>query len=79
MALKKLALPLSETRKLLSMLEARCKVEIIIPATMRRALDISGKYGFSWYDSLIVASALGAGCDTIYTEDMHHGQILEGS
>lgn len=78
-ALKKLALPLSETRKLLVTLESLCRVEIIVPATMHRALDITGRYGFSWYDSLIVATALEAGCDTLFTEDLHHGQVIEGS
>jgi predicted nucleic acid-binding protein len=77
-ALKKLALPLSETAKLLAMLEATCRVEIVTPATMQRALDIAGHYGFSWFDSLIVASALEAGCDTLYTEDLQHGQVIEG-
>lgn len=77
-ALKKLAMPLSETSKLLVMLEATCKVEIVTPATMQRALDIAGRYGFSWFDSLIVASALDAGCDTLYTEDLQHGQVIEG-
>ncbi len=77
-ALKKLAMPLSETGKLLAMLEATCRVEIVTPATMHRALDVSGRYGFSWFESLIVASALEAGCDTLYTEDLQHGQVIEG-
>lgn len=76
-ALKKLALPVSETGKLLAMLEAICRVEIVTPATIQHALDICGRYGFSWFDSLIVATALEAGCDTLYTEDMHHGQLIE--
>jgi predicted nucleic acid-binding protein len=77
-ALKKLAMPLSETGKLLAMLEATCQVELILPATMHRALDIAGRYGFSWFDSLIVATALEAGCDTLYTEDLQHGQVIDG-
>lgn len=77
-AVKKLALSLPETGKLLAMLEATCRVEIVTPATMHRALDIAGRYGFSWYDSLIVASALEAGCDTLYTEDLQRGQVIEG-
>lgn len=76
-ALKKLALPLPETGKLLAMLEATCRVEIVTPATMRRALGIAERYGFSWFDSLIVASALEAECTILYSEDMHHGQVLE--
>ncbi|MDH4216365.1 MAG: PIN domain-containing protein [Gallionella sp.] len=76
--LKKLGLSLSETGKLLAMLEATCRVEIVTPATMHRALDIAGLYGLSWYDSLIVAAALDAGCDTLYTEDLQHGQVIDG-
>jgi predicted nucleic acid-binding protein len=77
-ALKRLALPLAETRKLLMTLESLCRVELIVPATLHRALDIAGRYGFSWYDSLIVATALEAGCTTLYTEDLHHGQVIDG-
>jgi predicted nucleic acid-binding protein len=77
-ALKRLALPISETRKLLLTLESLCRVEIIVPSTLNLAFDITERYGFSWYDSLIVASALEAGCDTLYTEDLHHDQLIEG-
>jgi len=77
-ALKKLALPLSETGKLLAMLEAVCRVEIVTPSTMHLALDIVGRYGFSWYDSLIVATALSADCTILYSEDLHHSQVIEG-
>jgi predicted nucleic acid-binding protein len=77
-ALKRLALPISETRKLLLTLESLCRVEIIVPSTLNLAFDITERYGFSWYDSLSVASALEAGCDTLYTEDLHHDQLIEG-
>lgn len=76
-ALKKLAMPLSETGKLLAMLEATCQVGLILPATMHRSLDIADRYGFSWYDNLVVATALEAGCDTLYTEDLQHGQVID--
>ena len=75
--LKKLTFSLSETAKLLAMLETICRVEIVTPATLQRALDITGRYGFSWFDSLIIASALEAECDTLYTEDLQHGQVIE--
>lgn len=77
-ALKKLALPLSETDKLLAMLEAVCQVEIVTPSTMYLALDIAERYGFSWYDSLIIATALKAECTLLYSEDLHHSQVIEG-
>ncbi|MCF8210014.1 MAG: PIN domain-containing protein [Rhodoferax sp.] len=34
--------------------------------------------GFSYWDSLIVASALDAGCTTLYSEGMQHGRGLRG-
>lgn len=48
------------------------------PALYQRAIDVQGRYRFSFYDSLIVASALDAGCETLYTEDLQHGQCIEG-
>lgn len=41
------------------------------------ALDLMDRYGFSFYDSLIVASALDADCTRLFTEDMQHGQLLD--
>jgi predicted nucleic acid-binding protein len=47
--------------------------------TARKALFIHGKYGYSYYDSLMVASALESGCKYLLSEDMADGQIIEGS
>jgi len=38
------------------------------------AIDNLERWGYSWYDSLIIASAQQAGCKTLYSEDMQHGQ-----
>lgn len=46
-------------------------------ALYQRALDIQSRWRFGFYDSLIIASALGAGCDTLLTEDLQHGQVIE--
>lgn len=43
-----------------------------------RALEISGKCGFSIWDGLIIAAAIEAKCSTLLTEDMQHGQMIEG-
>jgi predicted nucleic acid-binding protein len=44
------------------------------PALYERALQIQVKQGFAFYDSLIVAAALEAGCLRLLTEDLQHGQ-----
>jgi predicted nucleic acid-binding protein len=44
----------------------------------RKALDLRKKYSLSFWDSPIVASALEAECKMLYTEDLQHGQIIDG-
>ena len=46
-------------------------------ALYQRALDIQSRWRFGFYDSLIVASALAAGCTRLLTEDLQHGQRIE--
>jgi predicted nucleic acid-binding protein len=43
-----------------------------------RASELRKQHAFSYWDSLIVAAALEAGCKTIYSEDMQHGQLIDG-
>jgi len=45
--------------------------------TLNHALGIAERYGFSHYDSLIIAAALQTNCTTLYSEDMQHGQVIE--
>ena len=47
-------------------------------ALYQRGLNLQERYPFSFYDSLIVAAALEAGCKTLYSEDLQHGQQIEG-
>ena len=46
--------------------------------TYLEARRISERYGFSIWDGLIIASALESGCATLYTEDLQHGQVVDG-
>lgn len=48
------------------------------PALYQRALNVRTRYGFSFYDALIVAAALESGCARLLTEDMQDGQRIEG-
>jgi predicted nucleic acid-binding protein len=43
---------------------------------VRYAWRIAEDYGYSHYDSLIIATALTSGCTTLYTEDMQDGQLI---
>ncbi len=50
------------------------KLEI---ATSLKAIELKSKYHFSYWDSLIIASALENDCKTLYSEDMQHSQLIE--
>jgi predicted nucleic acid-binding protein len=41
------------------------------------AIGVAREYGFGFYDALIVAAALRAGCPMLYSEDLHAGQVIE--
>ena len=41
------------------------------------ASNIREKYNFSYYDSIIVSTALENECNIVYSEDMQHSQIIE--
>jgi predicted nucleic acid-binding protein len=47
-------------------------------ALYQQALAISQRYQFNWFDALIVTAAQIAECRFLYTEDLQHGQELEG-
>jgi len=40
-------------------------------------VEIAERYRFSFYGSIIVASALICGCKTLYSEDMQHKQVID--
>jgi predicted nucleic acid-binding protein len=42
------------------------------------ALEIKSQTGFSFYDSLIVATAIKSGCRKLYTEDMQDQRTIMG-
>lgn len=44
----------------------------------QRALVLQQETKYSFYDSLIIGGALQAGCETLYSEDLHHGQQIRG-
>jgi predicted nucleic acid-binding protein len=46
--------------------------------THMHALSISNRYRFSIWDSLILAAAAEARCSKLLTEDLQHGQLVEG-
>jgi predicted nucleic acid-binding protein len=54
-----------------------CHVVPLTAETTLSALSIAERYGFSTYDSLIIAASLAANCSTLFSEDMQHQQIID--
>ncbi len=52
-------------------------VATITLETINMAWNVRHRYKFSYWDSLIVASALQAGCTTLYSEDLSHDMVLD--
>ena len=56
-------------------------VEPVLPITIethQAARKLARDHGFSFYDALIIGAALAAGCDTLFSEDLHNGQAIGG-
>lgn len=55
--------------------------DAVLPLTVTThgaALCLARDHRLAFYDALIVASALGGGCDTLFSEDMQHGRVIDG-
>ncbi len=76
-ARRKLGLTWAETKDILAQVRAVCRVESVTLDMHDRAIRISERFGYSIYDSLIIAAAIVAGCDALYTEDMQDGQVID--
>jgi len=61
--------------------EIRLLCSSILPLTIEthgEALRIAERYRYSIYDALIVAAALQSRCDTLWSEDMQDGIVIDG-
>ena len=77
-ASRKLGMPIPEIREALAAIRAVCRVEPMSEDTHDLGLKVAERYGLSVYDSMIVASALLAGCKSLLTEDLQDGQTFDG-
>lgn len=60
-------------------LQNNFQVATVTPRTIEQALLLGERYRYSYFDSLMLASALEQGCAVLYSEDMQNGQVIEGS
>lgn len=77
-ARRKLDMPWEEITEALDAIRILCpSPRAVTIETHDAALSIARTYGFHVYDALVVASALAADCETLYTEDLQDGQVIE--
>lgn len=78
-ARRKLKWPWPDIEAGIDLLRSRVgRVRPLTADTHGRALALARDHRFSFYDALIVAAALEAGCDTLLTEDMQHARAISG-
>jgi predicted nucleic acid-binding protein len=75
--LSKHRVPHQKIAKFIVELQEGMYVSPLTAATVNDSLLLKEKYRYSWWDSLILASALESGCVTVYSEDMQDGQLIE--
>jgi predicted nucleic acid-binding protein len=77
-ARRKMGMSWIETCGFLSMLSGLLPVQPHTIDVHETGLVLAERYGLSVYDAMIAASALHADCDTLWSEDMQDGLVLEG-
>jgi predicted nucleic acid-binding protein len=75
--IKKLKMRTDDVKQIIEAVNGSCNVSIVNYDTVQKALSLKGRYGYSYYDSLILASALESDCRRVFSEDMRGGQIIE--
>ncbi len=68
-----------QTGLVLAAVRQALRVEPVLVATHELGLALASRYKFGIYDAMIVAAALLSGCDTLWSEDMHDGLVVNGT
>ncbi|MGA2412536.1 MAG: PIN domain-containing protein [Candidatus Binataceae bacterium] len=76
-AVRKLAMRVAEIKEILAIIRAVCSVHPLDVETHELGLKLAERYRYSIYDSMIIASALRAGCLTVFSEDFQHGRKID--
>ena len=77
--LKKFKTEKNDLMQLCSLWLQKCTIQPVILSTVKLAQDLVKKYDFQVFDGIIIASALEADFDILYSEDLHHDLVVEKS
>lgn len=54
-----------------------CSITPLLKETTIQALNLLKRYSFSYYDAVVVSSAIQSGCNILYSEDFQNGLIVD--
>jgi predicted nucleic acid-binding protein len=77
-AIRKVRLSWAETRDFLDTFRATLTIVPLTLETHERGLALAERYQLSVHDGMIIAAAQLAGCETLYSEDMRDGLVIDG-
>ena len=66
-----------EIKSTLDEIQSQFTIHQNSPKTIHDAIRIANRYGYSFYDLLIIAAALESRCSVFYSEDMQAGQVID--
>jgi predicted nucleic acid-binding protein len=78
-ARRKLALSWPDVKAALSEIRLLCNEPIPLTVTIHdRAVALAEHHGLSVYDAMVVAAAMSARCEVLFSEDMQDGRRFDG-
>jgi predicted nucleic acid-binding protein len=75
--IKKLKYPISKIDEDIKEIIFNYELYYLDENTISNALVIKNKFGFSYYDSQVIAAAIECNCDYLFSEDLQDGQIID--
>jgi len=75
--LKKMKKARQEVEEAVSAIVASCVTKHVEIETLRYAIALHARYGYSYYDCVMLACALENGCGIFYSEDLSSGQTID--
>ena len=72
----KLAMSWMEIEEVIALIRSVCPAAPLTVETHDRGRLVAERYGLSVYDAMIVAAALLGGCETLYSEDLQDGLLI---
>lgn len=76
--IKKFKFSSSELEKVIEFMKSNFIISDLNISTLDQTMKIYDRYGFSFWDSMMVSAAINNHCSILYSEDLHHNQLIDG-